>query len=558
MKHTFSRRHFLRAAATTGVALSGWSSQVMAALAEPDRRGMFTHGVASGDPTDSSVIIWTRVSAPGKPVVSWEVASDSGFQRVIQRGNLVTDASRDHTVKVDVQKLQPGSTYYYRFLCNGVMSEPGRTRTLPTGSLAKLTLAVASCSNFPYGYFNAYEVIAADPDVDFVLHLGDYIYEYGPEKTSSAKSGKELGREHIPSHEIVTLQDYRLRHGQYKADSGSRLMHASHPLIATWDDHESANDPYMHGAQNHQPDSEGSWADRREASVRAYYEWMPIREPVAGMQREQLWRHFSFGDLASLTTLETRHTGRDKQINYKDHLPNIQSRQQRDEFLQNVLGDQQRNMLSPQMEQFFTDSLARSVEQQQPWKLIGNQIPMARTHLPKMRGKIPGTEKLSPKALKSLSYYLDVGDHELPLFLDTWDGYPAARERLYQLAQQQGVSDMLVLTGDSHSFWANALFDAQGQSMGVELGAPGITSRGDFEPFGPEAASTMDRMVAQHNKEILWTDCLHRGFVKLMLTRERAHVDFVTVDTVKSKTFSPGILKSTTIVRKDNHLHYSD
>ncbi|MDM3870475.1 alkaline phosphatase D family protein [Porticoccus sp. W117] len=556
MTFSLSRRHFLRAATTSGVVLGGWSSQVLAALVEPVRNQLFSHGVASGDPTHNSVVIWTRVSAQGDTPVSWELFKDKAMQQSIQRGSAITNASRDHTVKIDVQNLQPGNTYYYRFHCNGVSSEPGRTRTLPSGSLDKLTLAIASCSNYSFGYFNGYEVIAADPDVDFVLHLGDYIYEYGGENAWSAETGRQLGREHVPPHEIVTLEDYRLRHGQYKSDHGSRLMHASHPLIPTWDDHESANNPYMHGAQNHQPDAEGDWSARKEASVNAYYEWMPIREPGKGMKREQLWRHFTFGDLASLTTLETRHTGRDKQIEYGEHLPNIHNAEQRDEFLKNILGNPKRNMISAEMELFFADSMADSATQQRPWKLIGNQIPMARTHMPDIRGKVPGTANLPAEILKELDYYIDVGAQDLPLFLDTWDGYPAARERLYQLAQHQGVSDFLVLTGDSHAFWANQLFDASGRAMGVELGAPGITSPGDFEPYSPEAARKLDQMMADHNREVVWTDCLHRGFVKLMLSRESAQVDFVTVDNVKDRRFKAKILRQMSIARKNGSLTY--
>ncbi|MGS2722940.1 alkaline phosphatase D family protein [Porticoccus sp. GXU_MW_L64] len=556
MAFPISRRRFLRAATTSGVVLGGWSNQVLAALAEPAGNQLFSHGVASGDPTHTSLIIWTRVSAQGDTPVSWELFADKSLQNPIQRGSVITNSSRDHTVKIDVQNLKPGQTYYYRFRCNGISSEPGRTRTLPAGSLDKLTLAVASCSNYAFGYFNGYEVIAADPDVDFVLHLGDYIYEYGGENAWSAETGRQLGREHIPPHETVTLEDYRLRHGQYKTDQGSRLMHASHPLIPTWDDHESANNPYMHGAQNHQPGSEGEWTSRRNASVQAYYEWMPIREPGKGMKREQLWRHFTFGDLASLTTLETRHSGRDKQIDYGEHLPNIHTPQQRQEFLSKVLGDPERNMISAEMTQFFADSLAESVANQRPWKLIGNQIPMARTHMPKIRDKVPSTEKLPPEVLKELDYYLNVGDQDLPLFLDTWDGYPAARERLYQLARQQGVSDFLVLTGDSHAFWANQLFDDSGNAMGVELGAPGITSPGDFEPYSPDAARQLDHMMAEHNKEVLWTDCLHRGFVKLMLTRDKAEVDFITVDNVKDRRFKTKILRQIRIAHKNGSLAF--
>ena len=199
---------------------------------------------------------------------------------MLQQGETTTNENSDHTVKIEVTDLEPGRVYFYRFMVDEVTSEPGRTRTLPEGHLERLGIAVASCSNYPFGYFNAYEEIAGDEEIEFVVHLGDYIYEYGADGWGSDQ-GVGLGRSHSPTHEIVNLEDYRERHGQYKADRASRLMHASHPLIVTWDDHESANNPWMRGAANHQPDAEGSWLARRNASVQAFFEWMPVREQPA-------------------------------------------------------------------------------------------------------------------------------------------------------------------------------------------------------------------------------------------------------------------------------------
>ena len=557
----FPRRKFLKAALTTGAAsgllLSSWGSKVLAALADPKSSRIFRHGIASGDPAHDSVLLWTRVSVTGSASVDWEVASDTDFTEILQRGSIETNAAIDHTVKVVVEDLQPGQTYFYRFRVEGVVSEPGRTRTLPAGPLAKLGIAIASCSNFPFGFFNAYEVIANDADIDFVLHLGDYLYEYGADGWGAAK-GAGIGRAHSPAHEIVSLQDYRERHAQYKTDVGSRLMHAAHPVISTWDDHESTNNPWQGGAQNHQPDTEGDWQARRDASLQAYFEWMPVRDPEAGRSRAELWRHFSFGDLASLTTLETRHTGRSEQIDYSDHLEAIANKADRDRFLQDILGDTSRSMLSADMETFLTSSLETSRAESQPWRLIGNQIPIARTHVPDVASRL---EQEAGQRYDSLPdshrLFSRLGQLDLPLYLDTWDGYPAARERFYQQCRAAGTSDLIVLTGDSHAFWANELFSDSGQRMGVELGTAGITSPGDFENYGPDGAAAFDRLVAEHNREVTWTDCTHRGFVKLMLTPSSAKADYVVVDNVESRQFGSSILRSVDIVKRDGSVALS-
>lgn len=550
-----TRRNFLKLSAASGAVLQLRSSPAFADLTA-ENSAIFAHGVASGDPTASRFIIWTRISVTEGISVFWQVATDKQFKRVVKSGVVTTSRAKDHTVKVDVGGLQSGSTYYYRFQHGGVFSPIGRSKTLPQGRVDKLNIAVASCSNYPFGFFNAYEHIAIDDSIDIVLHLGDYIYEYG-EDGWGAESGKALGREHLPKHEIVSLADYRQRHAQYKADPASRLMHAAHPLICTWDDHESANNPYMFGAQNHDA-SEGDWAKRRAASIQAYYEWMPIREPVRGKSRAQLWRHYQFGDLATLTTLETRHTARAKQVDYATTLPSILNQSDRDEFMQKVLGDESRNMLSDEMLAFAKTNLADSKQQKIRWRLLGNQIPMARTHVPRIREKFgPAASTGTDPVADELKQLIKLGDLDLPLYLDTWDGYGAAREAFYNSCLQAGVQDLIVLTGDSHSFWANQLFTHKGKRMGVEIGATGISSPGDFESFGAEAASAFDKLLADHNKEVLWTTCQSRGYVKLSLDPKAAKAEYVAVDTVKSRTFGSKVINSFDIVRRDGSVEFS-
>ena len=559
MKALFPRRKFIQSALTAGVGsgvlVSSWCAKVMAALNDPVRNRIFRQGIASGDPTHDGVVLWTRITTEDISNVVWQLASDDFFTNILQQGELTTDPETDHTVKVEISNLNPGQVYFYRFLVNGITSEPGRTKTLPDGPIEKLSLAVASCSNYPFGYFNAYEEIAKDKDIDFVVHLGDYIYEYGSDGWGAAP-GERFNRSHLPSHEIVSLSDYRERHAQYKSDRASRVMHASHPLIPTWDDHESANNPWTGGAQNHQSNTEGDWSSRREASLRAFFEWMPVREQPAGIEKEKLWRHFSFGNLATMTTLETRHTGRSVQVNYNEHLESIANDTQRDRFLGEVLGDPNRAILSNEMENFLAKSLADSVSKQATWRIIGNQIPIARTHVPDVGNRItPETTGDNPIP-ESHIQFSRLGELDLPLYLDTWDGYPAARQRFYNLCRDAGASDLIVLTGDSHAFWANELYDGSNQPMGVELGTTGITSPGDFENYGPEGAAALDKLVSEHNREVVWTDCTNRGFVKLILTPESARAEYIIVNTVHSEQYRSIVLRKMEIVKRDNSLAF--
>ena len=282
----------LPAACSTTIIGSGGSSEIV-----------FAHGIASGDPDQTSVVIWTRVSGFSDTVdVRWNVATDSDFRNIVRQGRFTTNANRDYTVKVVVDALDPGTDYFYQFAVNDAVSAAGRSRTLPVGHVENLTIAVVSCSNFSFGYFNGYEAIARDSGVDVVAHLGDYIYEHGPDGYGG-ETGPRIGRAHSPAHEIVSLADYRQRHAQYKTDPGSLAMHARHPLIVIWDDHETTNNPWMGGAENHQPD-EGSWQARRAASMQAYYEWMPVRDPLAGVAPENatqsLFARFNSTAMAAL------------------------------------------------------------------------------------------------------------------------------------------------------------------------------------------------------------------------------------------------------------------
>lgn len=522
------------------------------------QQAVFRHGVASGDSDATSVVLWTRVETnAASERVHWQVSIAEDFTSVVAEGRAEARAENDHTVKVIPAGLEPGGRYFYRFMAGGETSPIGRTRTLPLGRVDRLGIALVSCSNYAFGYFNAYDAIARDPDVDFVLHTGDYIYEYGADGWG-AEVARTLGRMHEPAHEIVTLADYRQRHAQYKRDAGSLAMHAAHPLLACWDDHESANNPWTGGAQNHQ-DTEGSWTARREASVRAYYEWMPIREPQEGRERNEFWRAYSFGDLATLVTLETRHTARGKQVDYTEHFERINSQATRDAFMRDVIGEPSRAMLSAAMEHDLDAALRASAAREQPWRLIGNASPMARMLVPDVAAL--GVDPRRMRGGETLGTRPDLfwtGRWNLPFYTDTWDGYPVARERFYALCRDAGVHDLLVLTGDSHSFWMNALADDAGNPMGLELGTAGVSSPGDFVESGwdDETARRLDTLFAEHVPEVRWTDNMHQGYVRVALRREEAQAAFVGVDTTLSTDYRTLLLKETSIVRSGRNLLY--
>jgi alkaline phosphatase D len=491
--------------------------------------------------------------------VDWFVATDIHFKHVVSKGVFNTDSSRDHTVKVVVHDLEPGERYFYKFAVKDTISPTGQTITLPVGHVEQLVLAVTTCSNYPFGYFNAYDAIAKDSSIDLVVHLGDYIYEYGVEGFGG-ETGKRIGRNHQPTHETLSLDDYRKRHAQYKTDQGSLAMHARHPLVVIWDDHETANNPWMGGAKNHQP-NEGSWEARRIASLQAYYEWLPIRDPIKASERAKYWRHYKFGDLASLITLESRHTGRSQQISYNQHLPEIQSKEQAQEFATNVINAPDREMLSKEMAHFLKEELNESVSAERRWRIIGNQSVIAKSIAPDLDDPILNNilNKLSLETQQKLVERTHLGKYSLPSDLDTWSGYPAARERFYQIAKDANVQDLLVISGDSHSYWQNALFDDDGQSMGVELGATGVTSpRSIMESLGGDVMQRFDQLNNANNEEIIWSDGRHRGFIRLQVNHKGTHADYVTVSNVESRTYETHTLRSVDIVNRDGLLHYDE
>ncbi len=550
---TFTRR----SAVFLGLSLA--SLPAFAKIQQPsDSPVRFNHGIASGDPTARQVILWTRISTDqtGPLSVRWEMSQSADFAKIKRKGHFVTDASRDFTVKIDAKRLKSGTDYYYRFKVGGVISPIGHTKTLPKGHIDQARFAVVSCSNLPFGYFNVYDHIAANPEFDAVIHLGDYFYEYG-HQGYGGRTGARLGRQHNPAHETLSLADYRTRHAQYKADSASQALHAAHPLICVWDDHETANDSWKAGAQNHGPD-EGSWDDRRTAALKAYYEWMPVRDPKRGAAREALFRKYSYGNLLTIAAIETRLTARTQPLRYSDHAQNLRTRDGIGKFVKDILWDEQRELLGPAQKSYIAATLKSSKRKQQAWRLIANQTIMARVASPdisdyKDADFVTEIAKIFP-AIRGLIALSPLG---LPRNLDAWDGYPAARERFYTMAQENGVNDLLVLTGDTHESWANVLTTKAGVNMGIELGTPAVTSPGAGAYFADEGPELSRRLKAK-NQDILYHDLSHKGYLDLQLTPQAGRVDFVGVSTVLKPEYEAQIRKSFKLVKTDTTINLQE
>ncbi len=467
----------------------------------------FLHGVASGDPLADRVILWTRVSPEhDAPVrVRYRVARDPLLTEVLIDAYVVTDSTRDFTVKVDAAGLQPATTYYYQFEAGNLQSPIGRTKTLPVGAVERLRFAFTSCSNYPAGYFSTYRHMAARSDLDAVFHLGDYLYESG--------GGGVDGRDHSKGAEIVTLDDYRARHAQYRGDADLQAMTRQHPMICVWDDHESTNDSWSGGAQNHQPDTEGDWFERKSVSIQAYFEWLPIRL-VDPADPQRIWRQFVFGDLVDLMMLDTRLYGRDEPLSQAFVEVNDPNRQ--------LLGDRQQDWLS-----------ARLVESAARWKLLGQQIMFGQLRLL----TLPQVKLLGVELLGEL----------LAINPDQWDGYPAARQRVFDAIDAGQVQNLVVLTGDIHSSWGIDLFRDPGElatllanivgdpldlglikADGVEFVSPSVTSSGL-----PDGTTPLLRTVfGLTDPHIKYFDGERHGYVLLDITHERCQGEWWYVDSI--------------------------
>lgn len=527
------------------LALLGLGAASPAGAQVPKPLGVtFQHGVASGDPKADRVILWTRITPESQHkqiAYSWSLNPLDRRAGGSKKGSGVTGPERDFTVKVDVDGLDPGRAYTFAFTAEGVTSPTGVTRTLPRGATKDVVLAVASCALYPNGYFNAYQAIADAERIDAVLHLGDYIYEYGGPESYGMDSAVAAERPHDPPREILSLDDYRRRHAQYKTDPGLQAAHAKAPWIVVWDDHETANDSYSAGAQNHTPATEGDWTARKAAALKAYFEWMPIREPAAGGLAEAAMRSFEFGDLMSLIMIETRLTARDQQVSLDGDAPEVDGKRDLTR-LKAKLADPKRRLLGETQEAWIAGELARSVKAGHAWQVIGNEVVMARVMYPSPKKELTPEQyaAIPASAQNRVRRYETAYALGLPAGLDMWDGYPADRERLYGLFSKAGARPV-VLAGDAHSFWANELSDAAGKRVAVEFGTTSVTSPGAGE-LAP--GINAGDLIAKANSEVVFNDQMSKGYLRLTLTRTEARADMVAVSTITSKTFETKVVKS--------------
>lgn len=586
-----------RGALSIGIGASATAACGQAVETPPyDGALTFEHGVASGDPTHDRVVIWTRVTPErvGPVPVRWILARNRELTDVVKTGVIETSEARDYTVKADVTGLRPGAPYFYGFRAGAAESSVGATRTLPRGRLNQLKLGVVSCSSFPHGFFNAYEALSRQEDIDVVIHLGDYIYEYGL-AGYGGEVGPQLGRIPQPEVECLRIEDYRRRHAQYKREAELQAAHAMAPWIVVWDDHETANDAFATGAENHTPLTEGEWAARKRAALQAYYEWMPIRDPEPGRAFEAINRSFQFGDLATLIMVETRLLARTKPLDYASELPIEMQRwsfvnpaapvalrpheadtpamqrlpaiyedvngelrpvydwrraqglaqQARNlpagfyvapdrEALGALLSAPERALLGEAQERWLSDELARSRQARSTWQVLGNQVMFAPVDAPDMSATPPQLAAALERLRPGVTQLLKLTKFAFPLNTDGWDGYPAVRARVMAALREAG-GNALVLTGDTHTAWANEVNDANGR-VAVELGATSVTSPSDADYF---VAAGLDFAagIRARNPHIKWTDPLKRGFLIVTLTPEQALAEFYAVSTILAKQY---------------------
>lgn len=472
----------------------------------------FTHGVASGEPGEDRVLLWTRYAAAADTALRWEVSDSLDFARVAAGGTVTASPAADGCAKAVATGLKPDSWYYYRFVApDGAVSDVGRTRTLPVGPASRFRLAVFSCANFGFGFFNAYAHAAEAGDFDLVVHTGDYLYEYPRGEYPSAKevlAGREASAE-----EMVTLAQYRARFAQYRSDPDLQRIHQLYPMVAMWDDHETANDTWAGGAENHQP-AEGDWETRKRISEQVYREWMPVSDAY--------YAAYEIGDLASLYRLESRHLARSEPLDLlavaKAASP-AEAEARLAAFRDGAWADPARSLLGAAQEDWLAAALRASTRARKPWQVLGQQIVMGSLVLP---GSVAqGLPAKAPAWLRDrLLSYQRAGRDGLPFNMDAWDGYPAARDRLYRAALDADAN-LIVLSGDSHNAWAFDL-DRKGARVGVEMAGHSVTSPGAEGSLAWIRPDALARDVVARNPQLKWCDTARRGYLAVELTPHSA------------------------------------
>lgn len=518
----------------------------------------FDYGVASFDPTANQVIIWTRYTTNLPTIaIAWQVATDADFTTVVRSGEVTADSTHDYTVAIEVQDLTPATNYFYRFiqLEDETVSITGETKTFPENA-SEVKIAICSCSNYPAGLFNVYNAMA-NSDVDVIVHLGDYIYEYGENEYGTNENTSALNRVHQPTHEIVSLDDYRTRYKQYRSDADLQLAHQKKPFICVWDDHEIANDTYKDGAENHQSD-EGSFTSRKAAAIKAYSEYIPVRTE----DNDKIYRSFNIGNLINLIMLDTRVIGRDKQLSYSDYftaegtLDTVAFQTDLMNPERTMLGTEQRNWLLNELESNTAS-----------WQVIGQQVLMGKMMLPmelllsmnQLLTEIEVTGSASAEAFASFTNLMQEllllkarimqGDPTLteaevarvttvaPYNLDAWDGYPVEREILLNAFAGKKV---VCLAGDTHNAWINNLRDTNETQIAKEYATTSVSSPG-FEAYlglaGNDAIQDFQQALQNLIVDLVYVNAWLRGFVTLTFTQNEAISEYIFIDTIANENY---------------------
>ncbi len=489
----------------------------------------FTHGVASGEPSATGVLLWTRfVPARGDAVpLSFEVAEDPGFGRIVARGDTLASADNDHCAKPRVEGLTPDRWYYYRFAApDGARSMTGRTRTLPQGPTRQFRIAAFSCSNKPFGWFNAYAHAAARTDIDLVVHLGDYFYEYvRGDYPSEAQTVP--GRPIAPAGETWQLQHYRERFASYRDDPDLQRLHQLYPSIQIWDDHETANDAWKDGAQNHQPETEGPWEVRKAAARKAFREWLPASDDD--------YADYAIGDLVTLIRVDTRLAGRDRQIDLGAALAGAtDTRAALIALRDGAWSDPKRQMLGAAQEGWLADRLKASVRSGARWQLVAQQVLAGAVSTPPdVTADWLGPDP-SPFAKARVGAGIAASKLGLPFNWDSWGGYPAARARMLGSAQAAGAN-LVTIAGDSHNGWAFDLAN-DGKPAGVEFGTCSVTSPGLENYLRAAPPERVASSLVAANPELKWCDTSNRGYMALSFTPDAVRCDWQLLDTVRTRS----------------------
>lgn len=491
----------------------------------------FLHGVASGDPLPDSVVLWTRITPerdalPGSGLgedveVEWQIAEDQSFASP-RTGTVTATANTDHTVHVDPGNLKPNSVYYYRFVVrsgqfNGATSPVGRTMTAPAPEEdnQELRFAVASCANWESGFFAAYRDMAQRAqagEIDHVVFLGDYIYEYAVGEYAG-KSG--VARMHHPEWEITTLEDYRVRYGRYRTDLNLQAAHAACPWIVVWDDHETANNSWRGGAENHSEGRvEGTWHERRDAAMQAYFEWLPVRSQSLSHER-RIYRSLQFGKLAQLTIMDLR--------SYRDQ-----------ETVADRFNDPSRTMLGSEQYAWLINQLQQSTT---TWDVLGNSVMVSPMKLFTQPGRDDINEAIG--FIKERSTGIAVNS-------DQWDGYAVERDRLLTVLDEL-ESQVLFLTGDIHSEWANSVSSTFGE-IGCELvctsiSAPNVdeiltSAFGIYHPEDNSTSLTVEDIIRTNNPWVKHIDFDAHGYGLAVITPDAVDMQFYRVSDVEDPNAS--------------------